>query len=360
MDMKRLADRHILNGICPGLTPDADSSVRPTPKLQLSRADKIRHNSSQQGPVPCIASRHGAEVCGEISAQHIVDSIVIRLIFDTVDMNNMSFPESNQATTVRPRPALFLALGHKSPPAQIHIEGVPFKRIRCFKHDSWAATAVYQSSEKKVVVKFNRQQPVLGIPMKWLGRALARREHAMLERLADVEHVPSACGAVSLDGCPVPTASGHDFVEGRSLLATDSVDAVFFARLSALLGELHRRGIAYVDLHKRDNILVDQQGRPHLIDFQISIRLPQIWPLTWVLRIFQRCDRYHLEKHKHDLQPDQCEGRLQRPVWIRAHRLVAVPFRQARRWLLVKLGIRKASGMADSEFAPQEEFRKAA
>ena len=269
-------------------------------------------------------------------------------------------PKLKKDRPVRPRPALFLAMGRGEPPPRIEIDGVSYCRIHCFKHDSWAATALYQSANKQVVVKFNRQQPVFGIPMKWLGRALARRERQMLRRLADVSQVPAACGQVTVDGRPAPTAAGHDFVAGRSLLGIESsVDERFFFRLEQLLDELHQRNVAYVDLHKRDNILVDEQGEPHLIDFQISLCLPRVWPLSWVLKILQSCDRYHLEKHKRFLRPDLCNGNLVIPRWIQLHRLIAIPFRQARRWLLVQLGIRQTSGMANSEYAPQEELRKA-
>ncbi|MBP86684.1 MAG: hypothetical protein CMJ64_08210 [Planctomycetaceae bacterium] len=96
----------------------------------------------------------------------------------------------------------------------------------------------------------------------------------MLQRLAPVENVPAACVDVNVNGNVVSTASAHEYVPGRSLLATDQVDDGFFPRLSMLLSKMHKHGIAYVDLHKRDNILIDNNGAPHLLDFQISMHLP--------------------------------------------------------------------------------------
>ena len=37
---------------------------------------------------------------------------------------------------------------------------------------------------------------------------------------------------------------------------------------------MHARRTVYVDLHKRENIIVSEHGKPCLIDFQISI----CWP----------------------------------------------------------------------------------
>lgn len=259
----------------------------------------------------------------------------------------------------RPRPALFLAMGLADPPTQVEFGDETYRRVRIFKHDSWAATALYENDSRRIVVKFNRQQSILGFPMKWLGRALARRETKMLQRLSCIVNVPAACANVKVDGKVVTTATAHDYVPGKSLLATDQVDDDFFPRLSKLLGQLHEHDVAYVDLHKRDNILVDVDGAPHLIDFQISVHLPSVGPISYLLKILQRCDRYHLAKHLHHLRPDQCEEPIDRPVWIKAHRLIAVPFRQFRRWILVGIGVRRGRGMASSEYAPQERQRPA-
>ncbi len=43
---------------------------------------------------------------------------------------------------VRPRPALFRALGRDEPPSVVTIGGEKHELIEIFKHDSWAATAL--------------------------------------------------------------------------------------------------------------------------------------------------------------------------------------------------------------------------
>src|SRR6185295_15141631 len=82
----------------------------------------------------------------------------------------------------------------------------------------------------------------------------------------------------------------------------------FFAQLQALILELHRRGIAYVDTNKPENILLGDDGRPHLIDFQISWDLHDFgnwWLNRWWLHRLQREDFYHILKHKLRLRPDE-------------------------------------------------------
>jgi hypothetical protein len=136
----------------------------------------------------------------------------------------------------------------------------------------------------------------------------------------------------------------------------------FFPTLEALLRAMHSRKIAYVDLHKRENILVDVEGDPFLIDFQISVAWPS-WlvggPLFAILR---RSDEYHLMKHWARSRPEQCgidEVALRKriPWMIRAHRLVARPLREARRRLLVKLGVRAGKGRVETELFAEHALR---
>ena len=266
--------------------------------------------------------------------------------------------------TGRQRPPLFRALGADEPPDEIELDGRSWRRVETFKHDSWAATALYRTGKGRAAVcKFNRREPIFGLPMRWLGRALARREAAMLRRLADVPLVPDPLGRVRRQGRVLPNAVAHVFVPGHPLREGQRVDDAFFPALEGLLAELHGRGIAYVDLHKRENVLVGDDGRPYLIDFQISVCLLAVWPLTVLLRILQRSDDYHLAKHYARYRPDQCGYgpatiAMRRPWWIRLHRAFAVPLRQSRRQLLVWLGIRRDDGRSATEAFPEQAVRE--
>src|SRR5262245_57455230 len=72
-----------------------------------------------------------------------------------------AFTGNNKAADlIRPRPALFRALGKDEPPGEIIVDGQTYRRVTLFKHDSWAATALYQSTEQTIVCKFNRRQDI--------------------------------------------------------------------------------------------------------------------------------------------------------------------------------------------------------
>ena len=119
----------------------------------------------------------------------------------------------------------------------------------------------------------------------------------------------------------------------------------------------------YVDLHKRENILVNERGEPCLIDFQISVAWPRWLPAGPLFALLRRGDEYHLMKHWSRSRPDQCGFdevalRNQIPWPIRAHRLVARPFRELRRRLLVKLGVRSGKGRVETELFAEHALRE--
>lgn len=275
----------------------------------------------------------------------------------------------------RPRPALFRALGRQDPPRIVRIGNLCYKRQEVFKHDSWAATALYRGGEDGAppcaVCKFHRVAPVCGLPMHWFGVWMAQRERQLLARLADLPVVPRLLPAVTAeDGTSLPHAIAREYIPGRPLDRDVPLGPDFFTQLRHALAEMHRRGIAYVDLHKRENIIVGWNGQPYLVDFQISwnhrwegsgpaLPVGQSW--TWRLaeRVFSalcQADFYHLEKHIRRVQGSR-GPRIPPPEWVRWHRAVAVPFRELRRRLLVLCGIRSGRGAATTEQFVEVAFR---
>ena len=242
------------------------------------------------------------------------------------------------------------------------MDGAGYSRIELFKHDSWAATALYTGATGRIVCKFNRVEPVLGIPMAWLGRRLAERERRALTRLADLPQIPRPMGDVFAQGQLMRHAIARHYVAGHPLGKDECVGPGFFPSLRRALREMHLRGIAYVDLHKRENIIVGDDGRPYLVDFQISFDATvrrHLWMPVVRTAFEQLCigDMYHLEKHVRrsgsaGYEPPEI------PLWLQLHRLIAVPFRQLRRRLLVARGIRTGRGAVASEVFAEDAVRR--
>lgn len=269
--------------------------------------------------------------------------------------------------TTRPRPALLRALGKAEPPFEIIIDSHIYQRIEIYKHDSWAATSLYSGKNGLVIAKFNRQQRIGFISMRWLGYWLARHEAAVLSRLQDLTNIPRLLGPVYVDGKLAPNAVARAYIPGHPMRAKEVLNVSFFEELQSTLKNVHARQIAYMDLHKRENVIVGEDGRPYLIDFQVSFLIPTSWwakltPLPWLLKLFQRSDDYHCHKHliKHsDLDPALAKKQLDqaRPFWIKMHRWIAVPIRELRRKALVLFGVRRGKGRVETEAFAEDALR---
>lgn len=266
--------------------------------------------------------------------------------------------------TSKPRPAWLLAVGTAKPADELVIAGETFHLRETLKVDAFALTARYRSASTAgdAVVKRCRTQPAFGLPFGWLGRRLAQRERFFHHRLADLAGVPADLGDVSIDGRGEPNAFARAWVTGAPLQRDARPADGFFDRAEALVAAAHDRGVALVDLDKVDNFIVDEHGAPHLLDFQLAFCVDRRGWLPRrlaerVLRTQQRCDRYHMLKHRLRQQPETVPGgraeldRL-RPGWIRQWGRVWRPVILARRRLFVVLGVRRGDGTAATEAVP--------
>jgi hypothetical protein len=234
-----------------------------------------------------------------------------------------------------------------------------FTHVRTYKHDFFAATGLYRGPAGKAILKVGRTAPLLGAPMRWLGRFLADHEFAIYRAVEDLPGVPRCLGRWG------ETGFVHEFVEGHPLQRYEAVPDRFFPELRVLIETLHARRIAYVDLEKRENILVGDDGRPYLIDFQISLYWPRPGePRTglhrliphelgdFLLRRLQDGDRYHLLKHTRRHRPDlltheQRVASYRAGFFVQLHRRLSWPFTFVRRTILQKLTGRSRSPKQD-------------
>ena len=238
----------------------------------------------------------------------------------------------------RATPSWLLALGREPPPALIELEGESYQLERIFKHDFFAYTALYRGERRRVVLKIGRKASLCGLPLGWIGRFNAAHESAVFRAVDDLEIVPRFTGRWGKYGIT------HEYVEGHSLERDERVPDDFFTRLGLGLADIHRRGIAYVDLEKCENVLVGNDGRPYLFDFQISWRWParwggELWPIAWLRRRFQAGDRYHLTKLQLRTRPDlftpeALAAAKHRPFLNRLHNGLTRPFTLLRRLVL--------------------------
>jgi hypothetical protein len=226
-----------------------------------------------------------------------------------------------------------------------------YRLVRTFKHDFFAATSLYEGLFGKIVTKFGRKADFAGVPLAWLGRWLIAHECELYQRLGDITGVPAFRGRIA------PNAFAHAYVDGHALGRQEHTPDGFFDQLTALIQVVHARGVAYVDLEKPENVLVGDDGRPYLIDFQIAWCWPRAghaqnatrWVLDWIRHKLQQGDHYHLLKLRRRCRPDQLTPEQwavlnRKPPLIRLHGRLTAPLQRVRRSLLNRVDSARKAG----------------
>jgi len=240
--------------------------------------------------------------------------------------------------------------GQAPPPNTIAIGGATYALGAVLKDDFFATTALYHldnsgssASPDRVILKTGRRAPFFGLPLRWLGRLLTSHELAIMQLLGDIPGIPRLIERLD------STSFAYEYIPGWTLDQDPGIPDHFFEQLHNLVDSIHSRNIVYVDMNKRGNIIVGDDGRPHLIDFQISLHLPGVF-LAPIRNVFSRADYYHLYKHKFRLAPHlatsvERKAYGSRGLLITLHRIITVPYRVTRRALfryLYSHGILKA------------------
>lgn len=245
-------------------------------------------------------------------------------------------------------PPSLTALGRRNLPDRIEVKGLPYQRRKVFKDDFFAVTALYEGETGKVILKVHRQASFLLVPLTWVGRLLAAREWDAFHRLADVEGVPHAIERWGRTGIV------REYIEGVPLQRGEHVPDEFHAQLRSVVEAIHAHDMAYVDLEKCENVLVGDDGRPYLFDFQISWYLPgrwggELWPARLLRRWFQEGDRYHLVKLQRRTRPDQLTAEqltasYRKPWYVQVHHRLTRPLTWCRRRILDRVAPRRKPG----------------
>jgi RIO-like serine/threonine protein kinase len=148
--------------------------------------------------------------------------------------------------------------------------------------------------------------------VRGLARRLARREARALEALARVQGVPTL---ESWDGHRLR----RTWLDGEPMQLAKPADPAYYREAVRLLRRLHAAGVLHNDLAKEPNWLVTPDGRPALVDFQLSSR-PRYRGRLFRMQAYD--DLRHLLKHKRTYCPERLSAR-QRAILARRSPLAA-------------------------------------
>lgn len=100
---------------------------------------------------------------------------------------------------------------------------------------------------------------------RWtLGLWLIHSEWKVYSRLKGVGGIPQPMGRIDR------FAFAMEFIPGRAVGRDETLSASFFSELEQVLRDVHSRGVVHLDLRHKGNILISDEGKPFLIDFNSS------------------------------------------------------------------------------------------
>lgn len=174
-----------------------------------------------------------------------------------------------------------------------------YKVVKIFKDDFFALTALVIDAEgRRWVLKISRVKVSWLRPFQFLLNWLGRREAFLYQYLQGISGIPKLHHFQE-------NWFIHEYIEGQNLKEFRNVSDTFFDDLLQLLQQLHQKQVVYVDLDKKDNIIVGVDKKPYLIDFQISLKFFSVCGiLGQIFKVFVKSDLYHYYKHKRSIRKD--------------------------------------------------------
>jgi predicted Ser/Thr protein kinase len=206
---------------------------------------------------------------------------------------------------------------------------------KLLKKDLFGRVTLIHSEAGRVIRRDTRDAPV---PVRWIARRLLAREARALAILEELDGIPELIRSDK-------STLDRSYVDGVPMQVGRPANIGYFHEAARIVRRMHRLGVVHNDLAKEPNFLLSRDGKPAIIDFQLSSFAPQRGRL---FRILAREDIRHLLKHKRTYCPD----RLTR----RERTILVNPSLIARLWMMTGKPVylfitRKILGWQDREGA---------
>lgn len=153
-----------------------------------------------------------------------------------------------------------------------------------------------ETTEGPVVVKDVGGKNLL---LRWtLGLWLIEKEWRTYSKLRGIDGIPRVIKRIDR------FAFAMEFIPGRPLERKEKPPSSFWTALERVLDEIHRQGVVHLDLRHKGNILITDEGKPFLIDFNSSFSFRNGWPLKrFFFPFLRKIDRAGFLKLKQRLAP---------------------------------------------------------
>ncbi|MCD6292642.1 MAG: hypothetical protein J7M09_04190 [Deltaproteobacteria bacterium] len=166
---------------------------------------------------------------------------------------------------------------------------------------------IVEHKEQSLVAKDFREKA-------WIARYLwgplnIGYEKFLLNKLSGVARIPQVIGLEDYNCLLISRIDGDEIKKCSHLMASD-----FFDQLLNIADEIHARGVLHLDLGHKSNIMVDHDGNPAIIDFNVSLYLPPNPFFRPLICLLAKIDRYSILRLKVKFRPQDASPSEKRGV----------------------------------------------
>jgi serine/threonine protein kinase len=156
-----------------------------------------------------------------------------------------------------------------------------------------------QPTNTRPIIRLVEENGVLGVVKDFsvngfvyrntIGRFLVWREGRAYQRLKEVKGIPLLFRKVDGLALVISKVPGKNL---EHLSGEERPDLDFFQKLTRLIQECHERGVAHCDLKRSANTMIDEFGKPYIVDWSAAITDKEfcVYPLTIIYRLFAQDD----------------------------------------------------------------------
>ncbi len=134
--------------------------------------------------------------------------------------------------------------------------------------------------------------------IKYLHTRMIRHEARVYQQLGQLDGIPACYGLIDEQYLAL------EFIQGAPIRNKRPIDSErYFQTLFKLIEQMHQKGVAHMDLKKKDNLLVTQLDQPCALDFGAAVIIKKgFHPINlFLFRLAMRFDFNAWIKHKYYL-----------------------------------------------------------